>query len=160
VHEYLIRTYSSNPFSAVIDAVGVQTIFDHSPKYLSAEGSFVSVGVMSKDYSLGNMLHATWKIAMNLYWPRLFGGVPRPYIQKTASVDSPGLEALRDLLVSGHLKVIQDSTFQLEDALKVSNQWSIIKVKSMLIFIGLRENSFPQVQRKSFSCYQWDIRFG
>jgi hypothetical protein len=76
---------------------------------------------MSKDLTLGSIFQAMSKIASNLYWPRILGGVPRSYIQKTVAVDSSSLEKLRELSETGHLKVIQDSTFQMDDAMKVSS---------------------------------------
>ena len=119
VHEYLSSAYSNPPFDAVIDAVGVQSIYDHSPKYLSDQGRFVSVGVMSKDLSVASVIQSVLKIGSNLYWPRLLGGVSRPYLQKTASVDLTSLEELRALVEDGKLRVVVDSCFSIADAKKV-----------------------------------------
>ncbi|KAF2434302.1 zinc-binding oxidoreductase [Tothia fuscella] len=117
VHEYLIRTYSETPFDAIIDAVGVQSVYEHSPQYLCKKGLFVSVGVLSEDLSYASVIRAVLKIASNLYWPRFLGGVARPYLQKTVVVESHSLEGLSVLVQEGKLRVIIDFSFSMNDAL-------------------------------------------
>jgi NADPH:quinone reductase-like Zn-dependent oxidoreductase len=119
VQDYLTSTFSNTPFNAVIDTVGIQPIYEHSPKYLSKQGLFVSVGVSSDKLSVSCTLRSMLTMASNLYWPRFLGGIARPYIQKTVTVDSALLERLSVLIEENKLKVIVDSTFEMGDALKV-----------------------------------------
>jgi NADPH:quinone reductase-like Zn-dependent oxidoreductase len=120
VHEFLTATYASSPFSAIIDAVGVQEIYDHSPSYSSPNAPFVSVGVMSADLRFTTVLGSILQIGSNLYRPRLLGGVSRPYIQKTANVDKESLEKLRVLVEGGQLKVVVDECFSFQNAIQVT----------------------------------------
>jgi hypothetical protein len=61
----------------------------------------------------------------NMLWPRLLGGVDRPYIQVGALVSLAGLEKLAELAEENCFDVVIDSSWGMEDVLKVSSAFSV-----------------------------------
>lgn len=120
VHEHLASRFSNNPFSCVIDAVGVQEVYTHCAAYLAPGKSFVTVGVMLKSLSYTSFLSAISSIVQNTFWPRMLWGTPRTWTMVSMmEPDRRALERLRDLIGEGKLRPVVDSCWAMEDALKV-----------------------------------------
>ncbi|KAH7125534.1 hypothetical protein B0J11DRAFT_528623, partial [Dendryphion nanum] len=105
VHKYLKQTYADSRFNAVIDAVGIQDLFNNCPSFLAEGKPFISVGPRAKKYSFIGILSTVGLMAQNLLWPRILGGVPRPYIQATGISNLEALRTLADMVEQGIIKV-------------------------------------------------------
>jgi NADPH:quinone reductase-like Zn-dependent oxidoreductase len=120
VHGYLARRYKDSKFDCVIDAFGIVDIWLHCPDYLTERGLFVNVGIAFQDYTLSRVLYATYLFMLKFpLLPTWLGGVPRRYVTVTGFVNQEGLEKLRALVEEGKLRVVIDSVWDMEDALKV-----------------------------------------
>jgi hypothetical protein len=62
----------------------------------------------------------------NMLWPRLLGGVDRPYKQVPGFVSLTRLEKLAELVEERKLDVAVDSCWRMKDALKVRFRLSIL----------------------------------
>lgn len=113
--EHLAERFGSNPFDAILDTVGSQALYQASPGFLKSKGSFVNVGTIETPGQVTSLLR--WAKNSNL--PTILGGVPRKYIMFSASLSGENAEVLARLADEGKLRVIIDSVFALEDALKV-----------------------------------------
>ena len=51
----------------------------------------------------------------NMLWPRLLGGVDRPYVRVTALASLAGLEKLAELAEEDCFDVVIDSSWDMED---------------------------------------------
>jgi len=119
VQKYLAIEYVKDPFDVIIDAYGVQELFNHCPSYLAPGKSFVTVGIAFASYSISSMLYACSCMLQNMLWPRLLGGVDRQYVQITAVASLAGLEKLAELAAEDCFEIMVDSFWDMEDALKV-----------------------------------------
>jgi len=120
VSAYLAKHFSATPFSAIIDAYGIQDVFAHCESYLAESKPFVTVGVAFKDYALPSVLSAVFHMMSNSLWPRLLGGVNRGYVQVTAFANLEAMTKLAGSVKSGKLRVVRDGKWGMGDALKVS----------------------------------------
>jgi NADPH:quinone reductase-like Zn-dependent oxidoreductase len=107
--------FGSNPFDAVLDAVGTQDLVLNSPVYLKVEGVFISVGAME-----GGIAGSLWSMFANSVWPRFLGGTPRKYLFQQTTPNQERMKYLIKLVEDGKLRVVVDQIFEMEDALRVS----------------------------------------
>ncbi|MCJ1246215.1 zinc ion binding [Trapelia coarctata] len=118
VSAYLAKRFSATPFSAIIDAYGIQDIFTHCESYLAEGKPFVTVGVAIKDYSITGVLSAGFQMMSNSLWPRMLGGVNRDYVQVSAIANLEAMTKLAGLVEGGKLRVVRDGEWGMGDALK------------------------------------------
>jgi NADPH:quinone reductase-like Zn-dependent oxidoreductase len=111
---YLGEQYSSEPFDAILDTIGIQKLYTESAAYLKPDGIFVNVGAME---GIMSFLCSTTK---NLLVPKFLGGTPRKFILQQTNPNPERLQYLVRLVEEGKLKVVIDTVFEMEDALKVS----------------------------------------
>jgi NADPH:quinone reductase-like Zn-dependent oxidoreductase len=111
---YLAEKYSSEPFDAILDCVGIQKVYTDSPSYLKKDGLFVNVGAME---GLGAFIKSS---AKNMLVPVFLGGTPRKYVFQQTNPTRERLQYLVGLVKEGKLSVIVDQVFEMEDALQVS----------------------------------------
>lgn len=119
VTQYLTTNHSNPRFDAVIDAYGVQELYDQCPAYLKDGGLFSTVGVAFKEHSFSSVLYSSLLILKNLCWPRVLGGVPRDYICATGIATLESMKKLGKLMEKGKLRVVIDSTWDMEDVQQV-----------------------------------------
>ncbi|KAH7371941.1 chaperonin 10-like protein [Pyrenochaeta sp. MPI-SDFR-AT-0127] len=105
VHSHLAVTFGASRFSAVIDAVGIQDIFNKSPSFLAEGKPYVTVGPKAYSYTVLGMLSTIGRMAKNFLWPRLLGGIPREYIQVASTSTLSAMEELAKMVEDGTLKV-------------------------------------------------------
>jgi NADPH:quinone reductase-like Zn-dependent oxidoreductase len=123
VTEYLEEKFGDFKFDVVIDALGIQEIWDYCALYLKESGLFVTVGVALADYTLSSMFEVAYlMILKNVLLPVWLGGVPRKYVLVTALVTSARLQELGKLMEEGKLKVTVDSVWEMVDVQKVGFQ--------------------------------------
>lgn len=105
LHSYLASSFGNPRFDAVIDAVGIQAVFEHCPQYLAKGKPYVTVGPRAHSYTYVGMLATVVTMAKNALWPQILGGTPRPYRQVAATANLKAMEALAKMVEEGKLKV-------------------------------------------------------
>lgn len=105
----------------MIDAIGIQDMFNNCPKFVVEGGPYVTVGPRAKSYSILDVLATLVLMAQNALWPRIFGGVPRPYVQVTGTANPEALHELAQMVEAGKLKVEVGTVAKMENATEVSN---------------------------------------
>ena len=122
VHQLLTEKHSSDKFDVIIDAYGVQSLFDNCTSFLKENGSYITVGVAFDEYTYGSMMVAISRMMKNIMWPRILGGAPRQYVQVASACSLQGLERLKRLCEEGKLKVAIDSVWDFLEIAKVSSE--------------------------------------
>jgi NADPH:quinone reductase-like Zn-dependent oxidoreductase len=115
LHESLSKMYASDPFDAILDTMGIHSVYVNSPSYLKVDGTFVNVGAME------GLMTGILSAAKNMIWPRFLGGTPRKYIFQQTNPDADTMQYLIKLIEEGKLKVVVDKVFDMEDALLASH---------------------------------------
>ncbi|RFU72298.1 zinc alcohol dehydrogenase [Trichoderma arundinaceum] len=115
---YLAQSFGANPFDAIIDTLGHQSLYVNSPSYLVPSGTYSSVGIKPPDFSIPNFLRAVWQMKLNEWWPvsRWLGGVGR--LWRGVSMMEPTLEdreRIAGMLGRGEIRVVRDSVWQFGD---------------------------------------------
>jgi NADPH:quinone reductase-like Zn-dependent oxidoreductase len=131
---YLEKEYSSKPFDAILDTIGVQALYENSPAYLEPGGQFVNVGAME------GVPKFLWSNAKNNFWPKILGGTPRKYMFQQTNPTVERLQYLVKLVAEGKLRVIIDQVFMMDDALKVR----LVIVSQLLISFKAYERIISQ----------------
>ncbi|KAH8888976.1 NAD(P)-binding protein [Thozetella sp. PMI_491] len=98
---HIAEIFASQPFDAVFDTVGSQSLYKASPRFLKADGLFVNVGSVEAKSQL---------IAL--------GGVPRKYVMFSAPLSGRNAEELANYVEENKLRIFLDSAFALEDVLE------------------------------------------
>ncbi|KAM0424331.1 hypothetical protein ACHAPT_010477 [Fusarium lateritium] len=114
---FLAKRYGKAPFDAIMDTVGSQELFAKSPQYLKPDGIVVNVGEGNGETG---QLAFVLRALRNSHQPSFLGGVPRKYVTFSAPLTGANAERLASLAEEGKMRVFVDSTFDLQDALKVS----------------------------------------
>lgn len=115
---HLAQTFHANPFNAIIDTLGLQSLYANSPAYLAPSGTYSSVGIKPPDFSIPAFLRAVWQMKLNEWWPvsRWLGGVGR--LWRGVSMMEPTLEdreRIAEMLRDGQIRVVRDSVWRFED---------------------------------------------
>ncbi|PWY95991.1 NAD(P)-binding protein [Aspergillus sclerotioniger CBS 115572] len=108
--EYLAHQYGDKPFDCILDCVGSQALFVHSPTYLKAEGMVVNIG------TLESVMATARNVLSNMYLPKWLGGIPRRYIMFSATPTSENAVYIARLVEESRLRIPVDSVFDMEDA--------------------------------------------
>ncbi|KAL9471124.1 hypothetical protein ACSS6W_009065 [Trichoderma asperelloides] len=111
---HLAKSFHANPFNAIIDTLGHQSLYVNSPAYLVPSGTYSSVGIKPPDFSVPNFLRAVWQMKLNEWWPvsRWLGGVGR--LWRGVSMMEPTLEdreRIAEMLGGGKIRVVRDSVW-------------------------------------------------
>lgn len=111
----MATTYGSHPFDAVIDLVGPQDLYAHSPRYLRPDGPYVNIGGVDM---AGGVVREMARLVVNMVRPVWLGGVPRRYIFFSNTPDMGELLDLVGMVERGELEVLIDSEFAFEDLMR------------------------------------------
>jgi hypothetical protein len=106
----------------VIDAVGIQEIFEACPQFLAKGKLYVTVGPRQPSYTVLGILSTLGLMVKNILWPQLLGGVPRPYVQVAAVASLPAMQELVRMVEAGRLSVRVGAAVNMAGALEVSCQ--------------------------------------
>ncbi|CAM1507874.1 Fc.00g047220.m01.CDS01 [Cosmosporella sp. VM-42] len=115
---HLTTLFSDNPFNAIIDTLGHQSIYLASPNYLIPTGIYSSVGIKPPDFSFLNFLRAVIQMMLNEWWPVspwLFG-VGRRWMG--VAMMAPTLEdreRVVGMLGRGEVRIVRDSVWEFGD---------------------------------------------
>jgi NADPH:quinone reductase-like Zn-dependent oxidoreductase len=112
LHEYLGKEYGGRPFDFILDTLGNQDIYTHSPAYLKPDGVYMNVG----DYTHG-AFWTLWYWLSNAYWPKWLGGVPRKAMMFQIHRDGECSDGLVRLIHERKVKGLVERCFAFEDAL-------------------------------------------
>ncbi|KAL9117803.1 MAG: hypothetical protein Q9187_005657, partial [Circinaria calcarea] len=118
LYQYLETTYSDQPFDGIIDNVGCQDLYNHSPKYLKEGQRYMCIGVKFGKNGLGDAIRVAWRMAQNLLWPRILGGTPRKFCLQPTNGSAATLEQLRRLVEEGKVRGMVDSVWEMEDVVE------------------------------------------
>lgn len=100
----------------VIDAIGIQDVWENCAPFLKADGAFVTVGIANKDYTWSSMLEILWLMMLkNPYTPVIMGGVPRRLERITAFVNEDSMRELGETVKEGKLKGVAGEIWDMED---------------------------------------------
>ncbi|CAI6061898.1 unnamed protein product [Clonostachys chloroleuca] len=110
IYDYLTSLTADttrDPFDAIIDCVGDDTLFHRSPGYLKATGKFFSI----EGGPLGGL---TLKRL-----PVILGGTPRPFVNVFSKPSTASINMVVGWIEKGWIKELPvDSTFQMDDAIQ------------------------------------------
>jgi NADPH:quinone reductase-like Zn-dependent oxidoreductase len=129
---YLEQKYGTQPFDFILDCVGTQSLFTHSPAYLKPAGAVINIGMLE---GIGV---TAWNMLVNTWLPTWLGGVPRRYIRFSVPPEHDDAIYLVHLVQEGRLHVPVDSVFPMQDAIaaygRIASQRArgkvVIKVES------------------------------
>ncbi|KAF2177320.1 NAD(P)-binding protein [Zopfia rhizophila CBS 207.26] len=113
VFAHLARHYASQKFDAILDTVGIQSLYESSPSYLKPCGLYVNVGAYE-----GGMLWITWCALKNLFLPTWLGGTPRKWIFFATEPTYEAAEQLLKYLKEGKVRPVVGSEFEFEEVLQ------------------------------------------
>lgn len=113
-------------FDVVIDAFGVQELWNNCAGFLKREGRWVTIGVAIREYGVLAMLGAVGKMAGNALWPVWAGGVDRRYVQVTATANGEELRELGGMVGRGEVKGVVEGVWGMGD---VREAYEIMKRK-------------------------------
>ncbi|KAK4234098.1 hypothetical protein C8A03DRAFT_38140 [Achaetomium macrosporum] len=109
---YLEQHYGDKPFDFVLDCVGSQALFVHSPAYLKPEGAVINIG------ALESFSRTAFNVLLNRWLPTWLGGVPRRYVMFSTPPRRDDAVYVARLVEEGRLRVPVDSVFDMEDAVR------------------------------------------
>ncbi|KAL3457171.1 NAD(P)-binding protein [Aspergillus heterothallicus] len=107
---YLEQEYRTEPFDFVLDCVGTQALFTHSPAYLKPDGAVINIGMLE------GVAVTSWNMLVNTWLPTWLGGVPRRYIRFSSPPKHEDAIYVAHLVEEGRLRIPVDSVFSMEDA--------------------------------------------
>lgn len=117
--EYLAERYSEQPFDMIIDAYGVQELYNNCASFLKADGSFVTVGIAFSEYSYSSMFFAVKDMLRNILVSAWGGNDRRRYVQVASTCNLEGLQRLKAMCEDQNMRVPIDSSWGFDDVLKV-----------------------------------------
>lgn len=110
--KYLTEKFGTIKLDYILDCVGTQALYTHSPAYLKPEGLVINVGVFE------GLFTQLYNSVVNMAWPRRFGGIPRRYIMfSTPPMLKPGLELIK-LMNEGKIRVPIEDEWRFEDVIE------------------------------------------
>ncbi|OCK84213.1 NAD(P)-binding protein [Lepidopterella palustris CBS 459.81] len=109
--KYLAEKYAAEPFDVILDTIGVQELYEHSPDYLKENGIHINVGV-----NKGLKTFLRW--GKNAWLPTAIGGVPRKYCMFNTVLNMRMAGVVADLVDERKLRTVIAEVFEMENALK------------------------------------------
>jgi hypothetical protein len=117
----LVTKYRDSRFNAVIDAVGIQGLFNACPGFLAEGKPYVSIGPKAKSYTYWGLFSTIGVMMNNFMWPQILGGVPRKYVQVTGIANQEAMREMRTMMEEGSVRVHVGTMVDFKDAQEVSN---------------------------------------
>jgi NADPH:quinone reductase-like Zn-dependent oxidoreductase len=130
IHSSLVEKFAVARFDAVVDAVGIQDVFNACPEYLAEKKPYVTVGPRQSSYTVLGMVSTLGAMVKNLLWPKRFGGVPRQYVQVAAVASLDGMQEVARMVGAGRVSVHVGATFKMANAVEVSCQ--LIRISQLI----------------------------
>ncbi|KAF2455448.1 putative oxidoreductase [Lineolata rhizophorae] len=138
--QYLTKRFLISRFDAIFDSYGSQDLWTHCPKYLRAGQPFVTVGPAISEPTPAAAFQAIKLMLLNKFWPRAWGGVPRPYVQPNCLANLGDMAELAGLVDEGKLKILTE-TYRFEDAQKAYDKLLSRRAAGKIV-IEIREDSW------------------
>jgi NADPH:quinone reductase-like Zn-dependent oxidoreductase len=112
VQDFLAERFGERKFDAILDCVGTQAVYAHSPRYLKADGKFVNI--------VGGWSQGVVPFVRNKLRPCLLGGTPRSYELFLLSASGRTARDVAAWVEQGVIKeAVVDSEFPFEQAAEV-----------------------------------------
>ncbi|KAK5061604.1 hypothetical protein LTR84_008148 [Exophiala bonariae] len=139
VSSHLTENHAEQPFEMIIDAYGVQELYNNSAAFLKPDGHFVTVGIAFTEYSYGSMAVAVRDMLWNVVCSAWGGSGSRRYVQVASACNLDSLERLRVLCEDRALRVPIDSQWAFEDALKAYERMVSRSAKGKIVVNVLKD---------------------
>ncbi|PVI06486.1 NAD(P)-binding protein [Periconia macrospinosa] len=111
--EYLAKEYGDRKFDIIVDTVGAQDVYTHSPAFLKDDCVYVNIG----DYTNG-LFRTVFHWFVNLYWPQWLGGTPRRFIMFGPWETPKVIDPLTKLMADGKIKPVIERTVAFDQVLE------------------------------------------
>jgi NADPH:quinone reductase-like Zn-dependent oxidoreductase len=120
LQDYLAERFKERQFDAILDCVGTQALYAHSPRYLKAGGKFVNI--------VGGWSQGVVPFVRNKLRPCLLGGVPRSYELFLLSASGKTARDVAAWVEQGVVKkAVVDSEFPFEQAAEVRTVMTAVR---------------------------------
>lgn len=112
LERHLAERFGQEQFDAILDCVGNQPLFTHSPGYLKADGRFISI--------VGGWSQGVIPFVRNKLIPVFLGGTPRSYTIFLLIASGDNAKEVAGWIERGLIKQAPiDSEFSMEQAVEV-----------------------------------------
>ncbi|KAF2184853.1 NAD(P)-binding protein [Zopfia rhizophila CBS 207.26] len=128
VQKFLAKEYGTRPFDVVVDTVGAQKIYTHSPAFLKESGVFVNIG----GYTDGTAW-TLWHWFINYFWPSWLGGTPRKYVMFSGSPDQESMEKLVKYVGEGKMTTVVEKVYEMDQLLEAFDLLNTKRVRGKLV---------------------------
>ncbi|KAL2270627.1 hypothetical protein VTJ83DRAFT_2811 [Remersonia thermophila] len=126
LEDVITEQSGERPFDAIFDCVGVQTLYEHSPRYLKPSGQFINI--------VGGWSQGVVPFIRNKMRPRLLGGTPRSYSLFLLSASGDNAREVAALVEQDVIKrAVIDSEFLLEQAVEAFEKLATGRAKGKVI---------------------------
>lgn len=113
MEEYLAERFSEEQLDAILDCVGSQALYTHSPSYLKPDAKFITI--------VGGWSQGVVPFIRNKLWPGFLGGVPRSYDIFLLRASGKIAKEVAAWVEQGLIKeALIDSEFPMEELVEVS----------------------------------------
>jgi hypothetical protein len=140
LEDYLPEVFGQQPLDAILDCVGSQALYTHSPRYLKPNGKFINI--------VGGWSQGVIPFIRNKLRPYFLGGTPRSYELFLLNASGKTAREVAAWVEQGVIKQpVIDSEFPMEQAVEVCiSPWASLVFP--LTSPGLRETRNRQGKRK------------
>jgi hypothetical protein len=131
LEDYLAEAFGQQPLDAILDCVGSQALYAHSPRYLKPDGKFINI--------VGGWSQGVIPFIRNKLRPCFLGGTPRSYELFLLSASGKTARDVAAWVEQGIIKqAVIDSEFPMEQAVEVCiSPWASLGFP--LTLPGIRE---------------------
>ncbi|KAH6838599.1 zinc-binding dehydrogenase-domain-containing protein [Chaetomium sp. MPI-CAGE-AT-0009] len=126
LEEHLAERFGEQQFDAVLDCVGSQALYTHSPRYLKPEGKFINI--------VGGWSQGVVPFVTNKLRPCFLGGTPRSYELFLLSASGESAREAAALVEQGIIKqALIDSVFPMEQAVEAYEKLATGRAKGKVV---------------------------
>ncbi|KAH6635813.1 zinc-binding dehydrogenase-domain-containing protein [Chaetomium tenue] len=126
LEDHLAETFGEQHFDAVLDCVGSQALYTHSPRYLKPEGKFINI--------VGGWSQGVVPFIRNKLRPCLLGGTPRGYELFLLSASGETAREAAAFVEQGIIKqAVIDSVFPMEEAIEAYERLATGRAKGKVV---------------------------
>ncbi|KAK4097193.1 NAD(P)-binding protein [Parathielavia hyrcaniae] len=126
LEQYLADVFSGRPFDAILDCVGSQPLYAHSPGYLKPDGKFINI--------VGGWSQGVIPFVRNKLRPCSLGGTPRSYELFLLSSSGKTAREAASWVDQGIIKqAVIDSEFTMEQAVEAFEKLATGRAKGKII---------------------------
>ncbi|PGH08139.1 hypothetical protein GX51_01292 [Blastomyces parvus] len=123
LHEHLATRYSASPFDVILDTIGIQSLYDHCPAYLSPPTRdrplrYLNTGALYAPTTFITICAGLLWLLRVLLLPSFLGGGHGGFAFVRTGPSKMRIEKVRRMVEEGKLRAVVDSVWEMEDAMK------------------------------------------